>query len=167
MTKQEFLAMSIFSNLKYLDDNNKIVELHCVDNGIGLVNFGWGDAKEFTNVKPILRPLSSLTKEIEHKGEKFVPIIELAKINYADISWTGKFTLDQNVVHFDSYKSINYFWYDKEDKCFVVLFSDETVRVKNQFELFQKLIEWNFDLFGGIDNGEAIDVNTLRENPYK
>lgn len=30
-----------------------------------------------------------------------------------------------------------------------------------------KLIEWHFDLFGGVDNGEAIDVNTLEANPYK
>lgn len=31
-----------------------------------------------TNYKPILRPLSDLTKEIEHNGEKFVPVNELA-----------------------------------------------------------------------------------------
>lgn len=29
------------------------------------------------NIKPLLRPLSSLTEEIEHNGEKFVPIDEL------------------------------------------------------------------------------------------
>lgn len=31
----------------------------------------------------------------------------------------------------------------------------------------EKLIEWHFDLFGGIDSGDAIDVNLLQENPYK
>lgn len=30
-----------------------------------------------------------------------------------------------------------------------------------------KLIEWHFDIAGLIEKGEAIDVNTLPENPYK
>jgi len=37
----------------------------------------------FESVMPILRPLSDLTKEIEHNGEKFVPLNELGfKDNY-------------------------------------------------------------------------------------
>ena len=35
------------------------------------------------------------------------------------------------------------------------------------FDSYQQLIEWHFDLFNGIESGEAIDVNTLDENPYK
>ena len=31
----------------------------------------------------------------------------------------------------------------------------------------QKLIEWHFDIASLIEKGEAIDVNTLSENPYK
>ena len=31
----------------------------------------------------------------------------------------------------------------------------------------QKLIEWHFDIAGLIEKGEAIDINTLEENPYK
>ena len=30
-----------------------------------------------------------------------------------------------------------------------------------------KLIEWHFDLFDGIKNKEAINVNILEINPYK
>ena len=30
-----------------------------------------------------------------------------------------------------------------------------------------KLIEWHFDIAGLIEKGEAIDINTLSENPYK
>ena len=40
-------------------------------------------------------------------------------------------------------------------------------RTVNQLTAFQKLIEWHFDLFDGIKNKEAIDVNTLDINPYK
>jgi len=77
MTKQEFLAMSIFTGLKYIEDNKKIVDLHCIYNGSSLVNFGWGDAKNIDEVFPILHPRSDLTKPIEHKGEKFVPSVKL------------------------------------------------------------------------------------------
>jgi hypothetical protein len=35
------------------------------------------------------------------------------------------------------------------------------------FRVVFKLIEWHFDIAGLIEKGEAIDVNTLPENPYK
>ena len=35
------------------------------------------------------------------------------------------------------------------------------------FIIFQKLIEWHFDIADLISKGEAIDVNTLDINPYK
>ena len=34
----------------------------------------------FTHVKPILRPMSDLTKEIIYRGEKFVPMVEIGKL---------------------------------------------------------------------------------------
>ena len=59
----EHLAPYLPYGLKYIDDDvDKIVELHNLDTGIGLVNFGWGDAKNLYEIKPILRPLSDLTK---------------------------------------------------------------------------------------------------------
>lgn len=142
MTKQEFMAMSIFSNLKYLDDNNKIVELHCVDNGIGLVNFGWGDAKEFTNVKPILHPLSSLTKEIEHEGEKFYPIDKILENSCFNLS---KMTRKEIDSHADPF------------------IMPELMSLDDAL----MLCGWHFDIAGLIEKNEAIDVNTLTENPYK
>ena len=36
--------------------------------------------------KPFLRPLSDLTKEIEHNGEKFVPILKLCEHSFSGIS---------------------------------------------------------------------------------
>ena len=35
------------------------------------------------------------------------------------------------------------------------------------FKVVQKLLEWRFDVFGLIEAGLAIDVNTLNENPYE
>ena len=34
-------------------------------------------------------------------------------------------------------------------------------------DIVLQLISWHFDIAGLIDKGEAIDVNTLDENPYK
>jgi hypothetical protein len=38
-----------------------IEKLKCVDCEVTLVNMGWGNAQEIETVKPILRPLSSMT----------------------------------------------------------------------------------------------------------
>lgn len=40
--------------------------------------------------RAVLRPMSDLTKEITHKGEKFVPILALDKLNCFPISDTDK-----------------------------------------------------------------------------
>ena len=48
---------------------------------------------------------------------------------------------------------------DVIDKCNII----ENVR----FGLVKYLIDQNFDIAGLIEKGEAIDVNTLSENPYK
>ena len=41
------------------------IEYYDEDSGYEIINF--------TDIKPILRPLSDLTKEIEHDGRRFVP----------------------------------------------------------------------------------------------
>ena len=40
--------------------------------------------------KPILRPMSDLTTEITHRGEKFVPLLALDKLNCFPVSDTDK-----------------------------------------------------------------------------
>lgn len=45
---------------------------------------------DYTEVGPILRPMSDLTKEITHRGEKFVPLLALDKLNCFPISDTDK-----------------------------------------------------------------------------
>ena len=83
------------------------------------------------DVKPILRPLSDLTKEIEHNGERFVPIQRLG--------------------------------YDKVTPSPITRLLDD---LKNRpkllpYWLFEKLFEWHFDVFGLIEAGLAIDINTI------
>lgn len=82
----------------------------------------------FESVMLILRPLSDLTKEIEHNGEKFVPHTKLG----------GRPNLTDYDIDYLS-KKINVMSYG----------------------LITQLIEWHFDVFGLIEKGEAIDINTI------
>lgn len=90
-----------------------------------------------TQVKPILRPLSDLTKEIEHKGEKFVPFDR-----YSDIFGSNDDVLFENMnnenneMHYSVCKELPHY-------------------------VFDWLVSFHFDVFGLIDAGLAIDINTL------
>lgn len=88
-----------------------------------------GSKPSLNYIKPILRPLSDLTNDIEVNGEKFVPSEELA-------------------IHLFDY-----------DFLAVVLDGKNTNGIP--FWVIQKLFEWRFDVFGLIENGLAIDINTL------
>ena len=139
MTKQEFMAISLPYKLR--------VNIHHLTNMI----FGsvWY-TREFKDreiiSKPILHPLTDLTKEIEHNGEVFTPYIELLRMSYFNVDDMTQSELND---YKDAYSSIN-------ADPMLIPFLDGL-----------KLIEWHFDLFNGIESGEAIDVNTLDENPYK
>ena len=87
----------------------------------------------FMEIKPILRPLSDLTKEIEHNEEKFVPHKKFFREAYQ---------LIQNELEITNNKPLcDYF----------------------TWEIMQKLFEWHFDVFGLIEKGLAIDINTLEK----
>ena len=90
--------------------------------------------------------MSDLIKPIEHKGEKFVPIDRflediVREWNMCNINYPN----DAKGLYGDIIKNIT--------SC--------------EFWIIQKLIEWHFDIADLISKGEAIDVNTLEEDPYK
>lgn len=96
--------------------------------------------------KPILRPISDLTKEIEHKGERFVPIEwfeigddENTSMEYDHGNIKLVKTLD-SIAKYNIHNDINYLPYG----------------------VAQKLIKWHFDVFGLIEKKLAIDINTLK-----
>ena len=89
-----------------------------------------------------LRPLSDLTKEIEHNGERFVPIDELWGQTLGEI--------DSNT--YDDYffnPDLKTTWICKENV------------LQLEWIVVEKLFEWHFDVFGLIGSGLAIDINTL------
>ena len=84
--------------------------------------------------KPIYRPLSDLTKEITHKGERKVLLNQL---------------LDSEIIKF----------YLKDGggfDCKMLRYGD-----------IEMLLQHHFDINGWIEQGKAIDVNTLENNPYQ
>lgn len=115
------------------------------------------DLNRIEAIKPILRPMSDLTKEITHKGynddKPFVPMMKIAKILYGcDFNYEfgiSEFGIDVNIYNGETYLNSTVF---RIDKCSI--------------SVFDLLFEWHFDTRNLIDKGEAIDVNTLPNNPY-
>ena len=108
------------------------------------------------NGKPILRPLSDLTKEIEVNGEKFVPYINLAK-KYAEMSgYNEDIRIYRNKCYCYSKSSEIEFRFNGRD------FILNGKLVNAQYHLFLKLHEWHFDIHGLIPE-LAIDINTLNK----
>jgi hypothetical protein len=98
------------------------------------------------HAKPILRPLSDLTKEIEANGEKFIPLKNLEKI----IDEYGN--ADPTILIIKSFSGIYFEWYAG---------SQIAVRRSVPLSFYEKLYEWHFDVHGLIKEGLAIDINTL------
>lgn len=161
---------------------NKIgqIKLWTIDNkGIGgilqITDNYYFDFCEIDEIQIFVRPWSDITREIEHNGEKFVPIVEFAKI-------ASKNTIREKdeILNFSKCIKVSmrhpllaqceiliggltfYFQYDYEYNIFVMRdINRKHVAFLNQIELFQKLFEWHFDVFGLIERGDAIDINTL------
>ena len=156
MNKQEFLAMSLPYGL-YCCVNTKKVTYACLKQNTTDYALEFMD-KLIVSI-PILHPLSDLTKEIEHKGEKFVPIVKLAQIMYPNHEWR----LCEGLYYAIVGNGYCTFEYDSGYDCFLMNNSAQMP----QIVCLLKLVEWHFDIAGLLELGEAIDVNSLSENPYK
>lgn len=122
----------------YMNKADNTYTLHGLKKNNGIMKLiSYTNSDVFSDeCKPILRPLSDMTKEIEINGEKFVPNELISK---------AMFTKSQNT---------------------------DFVRLKNQiannkihqlpYDVSQILLSWHFDIFGLIDAGLAIDINTLK-----
>jgi hypothetical protein len=86
--------------------------------------------------KPILRPLSDLTKEIDNTDDLIYSIInELSSVCDAYWEWL--------------------------DSCNSVIIPDNLKQAP--YELIISLLENHYDIYGLIDDGLAIDINTLNQ----
>jgi hypothetical protein len=180
MTKQNFISMSLDSGLKvgqhrcgkiepYLIYGIKQVK--CVDKiSCYIDDSAHGDYQNswIDGVFPILYPLSDLTKEIEHGGEKFVPIVELAKIAWVDGYVDFKYqSLKEGTVFIAFSDKNNVFGYDSNTQSFFGAIDGKPCSVVNQLTLFETMVKYHFDIYNLISKNQAIDINTLERNPYK
>jgi len=132
-------------------------------------------------IKPILHPLSDLTKEIEHNGERFVPMEEMLRANKHEFKELPLITKCETKIYerdndtfctieyLNNDKSVSSFSYSSQYRRFID--RNETYgkpyATPYQYDLFEMLYKWKFDIFNLIEKGEAINVNTLQTNPYK
>jgi hypothetical protein len=119
----------------------------------------------FTEIKPILRPLSDLTKEIEFNGEKFVTIELLLDIECGNKFSNGflesKSGTKEWWTSFKNTKKSFVFGYNESFGFYIINRFNEKQNVKNQIDLFQKLFELHFDVFGLIEQGLAISIHEV------
>lgn len=109
---------------------------------------------EIGKFKPLLRPMSDLTRKLTIEGEEKIPIVCLAEIAFPDKTW-----------HLENNYAIS-FTTGKRDFIFIKGEFISKGYNYNSIQLFQWLFKHKFDVFGLIESGAAIDVNTLTENIY-
>lgn len=92
--------IGLTENLRYKEEDLLTIKriTFWFEKGFGLNNIAH-------NIKPIIRPLSDLTKEIEHDGEKFVPVEKLRWVT--DTSKTYNWNvIDQSAVKYLNYEVV-------------------------------------------------------------
>lgn len=115
---------------------NTIQELHSVtknDLRIQVEKDGFFNCW-FETCKPLLYSMDMLTKEIEHKGERFIPCDKLA-LSRIDCKLT----------------------FESDDS---LLYGNIIKISKLSYEIVQKLLEWHFNVFG-LDESEYIKKENL------
>jgi len=119
----------------------------------------WYNSDMISKPIPILRPLSDITKPCLDGG--LIPIVELVKITMGvdsikvkklEINKDGAFILFNDDFVFAYCIEKSFGMYDFNGKIYTPAF---------QLRLFEKLFEWHFDIYGLIEQGLAIDINTL------
>jgi len=106
---------------------------------------------KFENVKLVLRPLSDLFKEIEHEGERFIPIEKL-KSEFLDC---------ENIIYYENDFGVLGFGNKKNKTYFMPIFMDNEIMYECHFGIAKQLHKWWFDTENMIKNGDAVDINTI------
>ena len=102
--------------------------------------------------KPILRPLTDLLKfDITINNEKFTPIEKL--VRFDGNNYTTKFFNNKFFRRIEIYVT-DIAYNTSIDLSFVT----------TPLSIYQKLIEWHFDVFGLIENHLAVDFNSIDFN---
>ena len=116
-----------------------------------------GSKPSFDRIKPILRPLSDLVKIIKVYGKAFIPImVVFGGENYREYNYTIDLS-ERPILG----KRIEISVEDLGSPC-VTFFLNNVLNNLLTYHNWQLLLEWHFDVFGLIEQGIAIDINTLK-----
>ena len=102
-------------------------------------------------VKPLLLPLSALTEPLPDGN---IPIVELAKIAFPDLSW--RFDRTRAITEWEGEPA--YFFFSK-NSFFAHFFNNA---VPNQLQLFEYLYSIHVDIHGLIPSGLAFDKRNFK-----
>lgn len=159
MTTQEKLeAFSPYLpyGVHYITNNGDNFELISIDVGVEVANVRRNGQFYIDEIKPILRPISDLTKPCL-EGFK-VPIVELAKIAYPDEEWS--LDAHNNCV---GAKDKYIFAYEYNEYSFTLDTITDYAAPLSQLQLFQQLYKWHFWLGDQSEFGKSIiDINTIK-----
>lgn len=107
--------------------------------------------------------LSYLTKEIEHEWKKITPIVELAKLGTGEQECgVTNGNLGTCYVNAKNEKKGFFIYHPEGYFIWQVGKNAEPMIVKNQLKLFQKLLEWHFNIFS-LPESEYINKATLTQ----
>ena len=113
------------------------------------IGIDWYDEEHIWMFKPLLLPLSSLTKEIEHNGEKFVPMYKLWELCGFEIGRGQYIKIHPNCLITSNFGTAHEFR---------INISDIT---SSNYNVILKLYEWHFDIHNLIPNNLAIDKSKI------
>jgi hypothetical protein len=107
---------------------------------------------------PEVHNLDKLTQEIEHNGKKFVPIVELAAIEFPDMRkaelignevWLSVgYEGSQFIFYFDNFMKKFYY---KRDR------NDNSKNISNYTEVYNYCYSMHLDMFDWLSNDLAIE----------
>ena len=121
---------------------------------------GYSESVFIGSIKPILHPLSDLTKEIEHNGEKFVPIIRLLELKYSKHVNEHDVSSADRETKTSQYPSLCRAWFRFTAPKDIIVHIDAILQ--EPYNIMQKLFEWKIDVFNLIPSGLAISYNDIK-----
>lgn len=131
-------------------DKEVIIGLSILNSGISITMdtpLG-GEEVTISAIKPVLHPMSDLSKEITVKGynedKPFIPLIKIAEACYPEAK--GGWHIDENG------------WAKVRINGSPTFITPGDVNIAS-YDIFDMLSQWHFDYRGLIEEGLAIDIN--------
>lgn len=125
----------------------QISGLCIIDGSVEVNDLMEGDtyALNIWKFKPLLRPLSDLTKEIEVEGKRFIP---------AKVLWSISAKEEES---FDLFGAIPEYW-----KLILNQLKQKNGYRDLQYYDVERMFKWHFDVFGLLEKNLAVDINTSK-----